>query len=549
MKQMAQSIALPGKFAPVRYPSFPALERTAVMSFNATTSLTANSGTTKVLLTRQAAYPFWAEQTAVGCLGYGVVWLGQQKAPVAGAAVVEPIPGPYRHISQGVAYTATQETFGVSYSGGTPLSYPGNYPIIGIDQQVGGTEFIYVPANSTLFIVLARMVSGVWSGNFTLELWDSPGQHAQLYSSTFTSAGSFSVSPVGMSWPTNYWIRINSVSATLDGTNHEQFRMGLFVGSGTVTYTGSTTTMGTFALSASASGNFLLPRAGPTEFANSKLPWYSARTTAAAVLLTNTTKVMNKEGNVLWGRISPSVQNVWSVDSTYINTLHPAEKAFLPLECGTYSYCPPSTDMASFWDYSTNSAFALAVPVFRLDNDSMTNVGFLSDPDGATNLAMSVDWHIEFRTSSTLFQIGLSTAPIEALHSAQLALVQSGFFFDNFDHVAIIGKILRALGGLHPLISAMAPMAKGFLGTTQASSILSKQSRPPRATTAQRSGLSRTRRNPGSSQGVRLPPRVPRKKRTGTPARRGGTAPSAANSVANRMMGLNSAMRRAKLPI
>jgi len=520
------------------------------MSFNATSSLTAQAGETKVMLTRQAAYPFWASQTQTGNLGYGVIWLGQSKAPVAGGCVYEPIPGPYRHISQGATPVATTDTFGVVYSGSAvPLTYPGNFPIVGIDIDTPGTEFIFYPANSQLFIVIERAISGVWSGSFTIEAWDSPGQCAQYYTTTFSSAGSLSVAPVPMVWSSDAWLRVNSVSANMDGALSEQLKIGLFVASGTVSYTGNTANFGTFSFTASASNSFFLPRAGPTEFVNSSLPWYSTRTTAASALLTNTTKVMNKEGNVLWGRISPAVQNVWKVQSTYINTLHPAEKAFLPLECGTYTFCPPSTDMTNFWDYSSNSAYALAVPVFRLDNDSLVNVGFLNDPDGGTSLAMNVDWHIEFRTSSTLFQIGLATSPIEALHSAQLALVKSGFFFDNFDHVAIIGKVLRVLGSLHPLMSAMSPLARGFMGTTQVSQTLSKVNKPPRGTTSQRSGLSQLRRNQGGAQGVRLPKRVGKQSvKRRTASRKDGTVPSTANAVANRMMGLNSAMRRARLP-
>lgn len=193
---------------------------------------------------------------------------------------------------------------------------------------------------------------------------------------------------------------------------------------------------------------------------------------------------------MLWCRISPQNTSVWSASSTFANSVHPAEKAFLPLETGGYSFCPPSTDLADFWDYTSNSTYTETIPIVRLDNSSLVNVFWATDPDGLTSLAVNMDWHVEFRTSSTLFDIALCNAPIESLHSAQLAVVKSGFFFDNFDHVAIINGIIRTLSSFHPLFNVMAPVAAGILkGSSRATTTLSRKTRPPRASSAQRNGM------------------------------------------------------------
>jgi hypothetical protein len=65
MTALEQAISLPHEYAPMRYPSFPALERTAVMSFNVPKALSFPTGATsmKGALFRQAAFPFWCEQT------------------------------------------------------------------------------------------------------------------------------------------------------------------------------------------------------------------------------------------------------------------------------------------------------------------------------------------------------------------------------------------------------------------------------------------------------------------------------------------------------
>jgi hypothetical protein len=236
------------------------------------------------------------------------------------------------------------------------------------------------------------------------------------------------------------------------------FTVTAVVSAGTQAYSDSAVTYGNVVVTA-GTVTALYPLSYPVEFSNSTLPWYSTRVTAAAVLGTNVTQIQKKGGTVLAGRVSPNVQNPWVVSQSYVNGLHPAEKAFLPLETGIYSYCPPSTDLANFWDYTlptyigSNSSFS--APVMRLDNDSLVNIMFITATSDAEQLAITLDWHIEFRTSSALFPIGLSAMTLESLHSAQLALASVGFFFENPTHQNILNRVISAAKAFAPQAASL----------------------------------------------------------------------------------------------
>lgn len=468
------------------------------MGFNGTTTLNVSSSVTKVMLCRQAGYPAWGTQVAAGAFAYGLGWRCEQKASAQGAMIIEPIPGNVRSFAPGVTYATTTTDPGIVYSGVTPLTLTAPYPLIGIDQGTGPLEWLYVPSNTTLNVGLTRGAQGtVMHYVANLEVWDAPGQTGYITMTPEISVTTALSSWTSLTFTGDVWVRLKALSINLSGTIVEAMSVNLIVTYGTGTIGATLNSAGTLTLTANANAAVFLPLVGPVEHRNSQLPWFSTRVTAASMLMTNTTKVMNKEGTVLWGRIPPSVGQPWLITPANINALHPAEKAFLPLESGTYTYVPPSTDMANFWDYTSNSySNSNNMPVYRLDNDALVNIGFINDPDGATNLAVSVDWHIEFRTTSTLFDIGLSVIPIEALHAAQIALVKSGFFFDNFNHVALLNKIVSTLGGLSHFMNVMTPMVRGIRDSSNrasGSSIMSKKTTTPSATTAARSGITGTR--------------------------------------------------------
>lgn len=229
----------------------------------------------------------------------------------------------------------------------------------------------------------------------------------------------------------------------------------------------------------------MLPFFKPPEWSTSHIPWASTRLTAVAALFTNVSKALNKEGTVQAARLNPTTDNIYGQnqvvlpDANTLSSKHPSEKALLSLEKGFYTYCPPSTDLSRFWDYtfhaggyemgSAGSDLAMRqqeCPVYRLDNDALVNYFLFSDPNSSTgdftSLAVNLDFHIEFRSVSALWPIGLSTMSLESFHQAQMALVQTGFFFNNDDPVTghnrikgILSSIARYIGG--PVAGAAAP--------------------------------------------------------------------------------------------
>lgn len=458
---LARAIALPAEHEPQRFPSFPALERTAIMGFNQPSSLTVPaSSTVKILLARQAGFPVWADQVVVGG-AYSYYYNSEAFAGAATTAVVglESAPCNYQ-LGNPAAGTSA---FGVS-SGGNP---PVNYPIFGIDLETGPMPYFYVPPGYNTYCVVANGYNGncgpiTQNLTFTVncDVWTAPGENKlAAFPGTALAAnvGGSSAAQL-LSGTGGFWVRPRDIQMTVAAAvSFTRVTVGFLVVNGTAVYTPSTTTFGSFAVT-TASLRALLPLTVSSEFANSKLPWYSARTTAASLLMTNVTQVLNKAGTVLCGRTSPNVISPFEVQSTYIAGLHPAEKAWLPLETGMYTFCPPSSDLANFWDYtlptSVINTTTAGAPVYRLDNDSMVNVAFATAGAVDETFAVTSTWHLEFRTSSALFPIALSGMTLETLHQAQLALAAAGFFFDNPDHKAILNAVLSGVNKVAPAAMA-----------------------------------------------------------------------------------------------
>jgi hypothetical protein len=213
---------------------------------------------------------------------------------------------------------------------------------------------------------------------------------------------------------------------------------------------------------------------------------------------TNVTQVLNKGGTILGGRVSPAVIDPWRVQQSYVNALHPAEKAFLPLETGVYTYCPPSTDLIFFSDHTLNTGQgASACPIYVLSNDALYNKLYLTTAGVEESLACTVTWHLEFRTSSALFQIGLSGLTLESLHQAQLVLAETGYFFENPKHDAVLSKVISAakkyvpmaVGAYNPAVGAV---MKGMI----------KAKAKPRATIKPKTGPSKPRTTTAAASGM-----------------------------------------------
>lgn len=517
LQGLSRAIALPHEYPPARLPSFPALERTAVMGFSVPVSLTIPaSSTIKVATMRQASYPCWAElaSTHGNC-----AMVTYRCAPIDGNSVTTvnantfPLTLYSSYVSNG---TATSDRIGLSGISNNDWLYPP----IGMDSATGQLPWVYVPTGCTVSLIV--YTSGVLSATnavvatMSIDKWTGPGEaiHVLNYSVTIaanttgkemTSAGAVSVSG---------WLRPRVIEFSSPGISNfmTPFFSIVYSNATSHTYATSNSNSGTLTLSGLSTNKLLTPLVYPIEYANSILPWQSTRTTATAALFTNVTQVLNKGGTVLAGRGAPAGINgsMWSASETFVSNLHPAEKAYLGLETGHYTYVPPSTDLATFWDYSYTPQQTGSLPLVRLDNDSLFNVAFFTASSVDEQLACTVDWHIEFRTTSTLFQIGLCPLTLETMHQAQVALAAVGYFFENFNHKAILGWITDNVRRYGPAALGLVPHPVA----RAASMILSSAPKPPPPTTAAATaGMLGPKARRRSRPAARKKVRVQRKKR------------------------------------
>lgn len=465
---LARQIALPGEHAPLRFPSFPALERTAVMGFNTPVTIeTTTTAPTAITVFRQAAYPVWADQTIAPF--WAVDYASNTLESPASGTSSELVASTMRPNVTGWTGTGRGASNSPGFSG-TAIPTGVNYAIMGRDSGLPGAEFMYVPNGCDLHIVISSSVNATVTLEVSLafEEWLSPGQSANMLNVNALQipAGqrgqSFLLIPadvVGRWWrPMSFSVEYLAGAAT-----STTFNVTLYCTNQpptNVSYTSSSGNAGNVSILYTFNSRCHVPLSYPAEFRNSILPWYATRVTAAAFLGTNVTQILNKSGTVLGGRVSPAVVNAWRCDYATVNNLHPAEKAYLPLETGVYTYCPPSTDLVFFTDYTLNTSNASVAnaPVFALGNDSMYNRMFLSTPSAVAAIAGTVTWHIEFRTSSALFQIGLSAMTLESLHQAQLVLAENGFFFENPEHEKLLNKVIASAKKYAPgIVSAVNP--------------------------------------------------------------------------------------------
>lgn len=499
LEAMAQAIALPHDYRPRRYPSFPAIERTAVAGFNIPRQVAFPTDKTelKVGLFRDAAWPCFISQDIESWLqivSYGA-WDAEGASQIVStndvSFQVAPTPT-YATVVNNPNATTTK----VKITGA--VEPPWKYPIIGGHQD---KTYTYWPASTKLYAVL-RTTSHATSGSMNVHLDVEVWREANRVTGVEFSGVQLLTTNLGtlfgpLTATKNSWVRPAAIQVRnfAGAITIGEFDVDLIVTSGIVTYTPSATDAGTVAVSNVLTYGFL-PLAPVPEFDVTERPWASTRTTAASVLITNVTKVMDKEGTALAGRLQNTYESAWNFDASSLAVLHPAEKAMLALETGFYTYSPPSADMAQYYDHTCTLEDGSILPRFRLDNPALVNCVILTDSDPTTHssFAINVDWHIEFRNNSTLFQIGMSGMTLEAYHQALLVLAQYGYFFANETHRSILGKIIHTVRKMGmPIVKAIAPRpwarAIGYGARTLDRYVNAKPNTTPKTTSALTNGM------------------------------------------------------------
>jgi hypothetical protein len=102
-------------------------------------------------------------------------------------------------------------------------------------------------------------------------------------------------------------------------------------------------------------------------------------------------------------------------------------------------------------------------PLFSFRDYGVYNAIIFSDlgsSSAGTQLAVSAYAHLEFEATSSLFTPGYSTLTLEALHAAELALLDMGHFHENPIHWALLKALAtQAANKLLPLVAPYAVSA------------------------------------------------------------------------------------------
>lgn len=421
VSDIAKAIAIPQEHRPIRIPTYPSLERSAVLHLQQTRTLKVGAaGYFDAMLFRSPVHPLWGTyQPSTSNAAVYCSW-NYTASTILTTTTSMPINAGVFGTPQGVGVG------GPDWAAVTPVGY-------GKD----GLPYMYIPAN-VLFQATLNSTATFTTWEMDLECYYGTDDSSERLSIMLTGSGVFGN---GLSINANAWVRPVALRFTAAPTvagNLTYVNIGFFGG-------------GSFnAPNAPIIASFF-PLFPVPEIQNSVTPYYSTRCTAAAVLFSNVTAVLQKEGTVQAGRLNVSSGYPYDPSFSFgvLTSLHPQEKYFGKLEDGLYAFSLPSAESDTFRDCVSLSAIASKpFPLFHIEGFGYYQHMRFSDLDAtsATQLAITLDYHLEFRSSSMLFNLGYSSLPLEAYHEAQLALVKMGTFFENPKHISqITKKVLNSL--------------------------------------------------------------------------------------------------------
>jgi hypothetical protein len=415
LSTIARAVVLPKESPPLRLPVQTGNERTAVLSLEATNSVffdAVNAGTIYALLVRHSLIPFWVSGTFSAAqvnypsnttvvLGSGVYW---NNLPLDGTptAVAGSLP---------------------SWLGATTVN---NTIPVGQDTHLEA-DFFYVPPGATSFISV--FFSATQGGTFGVQLyrWQGP-DNEQLVNTLTNGIGGTSLILYTASLAGGWYRYANAETSFASATTSTSFAVGWITGGTIGGLTGTLSGMWPFNI--------------PVEFVSTtSYPWTDTRTNSAAVLLTNVTEVLGKQGTVLGARLVAQ-DNYWVPQASIINSRAPNEKYFSALEHGCYTYSSPSPE-SQIYQRSFRQAGAAQYPLVLLDQLGYANQLVLSDNNTAPygQMAVTANWMVEFRTTSVLFPSAACVTPLEEVHRAYVAVGMMPCFMMNDTHRSLLGMI------------------------------------------------------------------------------------------------------------
>lgn len=432
LSELARSVALPKENPARRLPTFPYVARTAVVSLEHTgTAETSLSKVLRASLTRFPSAPLWLSQD-----------FPDRRATFLNDSLFYAYSKP-----------ATNRTFSI-FGASSPAAF----------VSYGGLDYCLYPQGAAVYA----------------QAWGTAGlieATALIFSDE--DPGAFTLKPFDFNTTLNQWDPVSlpagtvGVHVTRTGINATDVWLHFF------------------------GSNLLWPVRVPV-LDDIPFVYSDTRCTAAAVLFSNVTRVLEKEGTVRGARLIagtpyqnavPAWPGAWQ--SLDLNDIHPSEKYFGAMENGVYTYTLHTPESELFQDAvfrtillggpppnPTTANGYLQAPRLNAITGAFSALEFVDvDATSATTLAYTLNFHLEFRTTSPVFEIGFSAVPIEAYHSATVALAATPVFFENPVHWrSLVSLIARGLSLAIPLVAPQYSAAARAIGV--AGSLIAPTKRP-----------------------------------------------------------------------
>lgn len=446
---IAKTMALPEDHPPHRLPTFPALERTAVLSFADTSTYSAVIATQAVpqtaeyaVMLRHPAFPLWLPLYRASASMY-------YSYPTSAISVIN---------------AGDTEDFNFDDLNLQRVNTPAHTHPMMLYQ---GKQFINLGFNALggvgtnwNLMVTMEYNTGYPSPVYARGWWLDAGLNVR----PFTIELSNPIAGAGDSGSRccfTHYIDTSVIGVCLDGITVKG-RTGGVSNINQIKYGVASTlpqAISAFDGLAAPTGQIvrLYPHVPPPEYLTTTIHFQAARATAVSVLFSNVTQVMAKEGTVSAARLSARRANAF--DPTMwdgFSDVHPKDRYFGALENGIYGLTLPDANSELFTDSFVGD--------FVVDMDA---IGYLycfvfNDPSEATptQLAVTLTRHIEFRTSSRLFPTNYSRYRLEEYHAAQMALAQLGCFTENPVHpAAVAAMVAKAAKAAWPYVQPYAVAA------------------------------------------------------------------------------------------
>lgn len=460
MSDLATAIAIPADWPALRIPTFPTLERTSTIGFKSTSTVSVlGLNSTAAMLCRDPALPLWIEQYIF-------------RDTVSKWGMMTPCFQDPHEVFAGddttILFQNCEELWAYNEFGRRP-------PTTGPALTVGGAYYLYLPSTVDKFAVQVT---------HSMDLTGSDVVYDFEFLMPDCSVENISLSSASAAFGSNAFshLFLRSTNATTAGCIGFRIKgmtinaaVGAYISFVAYGYSSAATVTDKVLTDPDASATLfaLWPSSTQNELTVSTTPWNDTRCSASAALFTNVTAALFKDGTVNCARVAASGCNIYT-PTTYeasINTVHSMDRYFGPLEKGLYTFTlpdpgsevyrdtVPNTYTGFFRVYPFNASYQHTTATFRADLVSYANIILFRDidADASTTLAVQMDRHIEFRNTSSLFKVGFSRIPLESYHSAQMALLRLGVFFENPLHWGLIASMVRKA------VSTLGPMALPYV--------------------------------------------------------------------------------------